>query len=282
MSIVQHESQHQKPSWRFFPNGSAYPTPKSITHSPPLVINHQRRYFDTKNVYSPHGNIPPPTDRGKVQGRHVHMHPTDRKQPEQQRNYISLRSFEIVAPSGTKRMMVLVERVSHITAQVEYGLVPADPKLRRYDETGNLVGNERMELLSPTVFEDTVRGTFFFAERRPVVPTTPSRSKEVKGQQEKEQKKMDDNEQILKKGDCKGKKDGEDTLNKANERKKGIHLETIPTLLEQLIKLKVLAIIPNVRCKSIEHKGACLVRILLKDYEVSFSFSHRVFTEMRC
>ncbi|KAG9034904.1 hypothetical protein FS842_003770, partial [Serendipita sp. 407] len=47
----------------------------------------------------------------------------------------------------------------------------------------------------------------------------------------------------------------------------------IPTLLDQLVKLRVLRIIPNIRCRSIQHSGACLVRILLSDSEIGHSCS---------
>ncbi|KAG8785953.1 hypothetical protein FRC16_001843 [Serendipita sp. 398] len=147
--------------------------------------------------------------------------------------------------------MIFVERVSHITAQVEYGLIPADPKSRKYDEQGFLLGNEGMELLSPKVYEDTPRGAFFFAERRPTAKPSakPEQGKKSTGQKPGERKE--------KKNEEKGEKD-----------LPGIPA-VIPTLLDQLVKLRVLRIIPNIRCRSIQHSGACLVRILLSDSEVS-------------
>ncbi|KIM28221.1 hypothetical protein M408DRAFT_308755 [Serendipita vermifera MAFF 305830] len=265
---MQSETPQQKLGWRVFSGSSAYPTPKSITHSPPLIINHQRRYFDTTIIYSSIRPAPPPphrTSRANY-GRYQNVpHPADRKQPEQQQyhrhKYVSPRSFEIISPSGKRQMMVLVERVAHITAQVEYGLVPADPTLRRYDEEGKLIGNEMMELLSPTVFEDTARGTFFFAERRPVTTPPAGTSKEASDEGEKETGGTEQK--------AKGSK-GKDT---SEEGFKANTAPPIPTLLDQLVKLKVLSIIPNVRCKSIEHKGACLVRVLLNDSEIAHSCS---------
>lgn len=171
--------------------------------------------------------------------------PSDRLQPEQKHNPVP-KSFEIISPSGKKQTMVFVERVSHITTMVEYGLIPADSKERKYDEKGVLVGNEGMELLSPKVYEDTVQGTFFFAERRPRIQNEQKeKQKQEKKDQGKDRKKNKD-----------AKKEDEDS-------------PKIPTLLEQLVKLRVLKIIPTVRCKSIQHSGACLVRILLSDNEVS-------------
>lgn len=169
--------------------------------------------------------------------------------------------------------MVFVERISHITAQVEYGLVPADSQLRRYDEKGCLIGNERMELLSPMVFEDTVRGTFFFAERRPLSPaSSPTQEKKGDDKDDKASEKKDEEQKLKRKG-SKGKKANTNgTQDKEKVDKDATSQPSIPTLLEQLVKLRVLRIIPNVRCKSIEHKGACLVRVLLTDSEVCTSF----------
>jgi len=169
--------------------------------------------------------------------------------------------------------MVFVERISHITAQVEYGLVPADSQLRRYDEKGCLIGNERMELLSPMVFEDTVRGTFFFAERRPLSPaSSPTQAKKGDDKEDQTTEKKEE-EQKLKRQGSKGKKaDTNGAHDKEKADKDTTAQPSIPTLLEQLVKLRVLKIIPNVRCRSIEHKGACLVRVLLTDSEVRIPF----------
>jgi hypothetical protein len=163
--------------------------------------------------------------------------------------------------------MVFVERISHITAQVEYGLIPADPKLRRYEEKGTLTGNEGMELLSPPVFEDTARGTFFFAERRPVVPANNTGESKEGGNEGTAEKKKNEQEKLKRKG--KKSQDVGDDEGKDNQET--IAPPTIPTLLDQLVTLRVLRIIPNVRCRSIEHRGACLVRVLLEDSEASVS-----------
>lgn len=65
--------------------------------------------------------------------------------------------------------MIFVERVRHVTAHVEYGLVPADPEARELDKSGNMIGNEGMENLSPLVYQDVPARSFFYAELRPVV-----------------------------------------------------------------------------------------------------------------
>jgi hypothetical protein len=166
--------------------------------------------------------------------------------------------------------MVFVERISHITAQVEYGLIPANSQLRRYDEKGGLIGNEGMELLSPTVFEDTVRGTFFFAEKRPLLPTAnPTQAKKGDGKGDKIPGKKGEEEQLKRTGGKGSKKKSDDVQNKGKADKDTVVPPSIPTLLEQLVKLRVLKIIPNIRCKSIQHRGACLVRVLLTESEVS-------------
>jgi len=161
--------------------------------------------------------------------------------------------------------MVFAERVSHITAQVEYGLIPADTKLRRYDENGNLAGNEKMELLSPTVFEDTMRGTFFFAERRPPMPSQSRRGDQNEG---RAAEKKGEEEGLKRKGST-GKRSTAAVNEKGKDSQETTAPQAIPTLLEQLIKLGVLKIIPSVRCRSTEHRGACLVRVLLNDSEAS-------------
>lgn len=207
MSLVLHSSSmtsnglmvsNRMSGWMSYPN--LLWTPANSTRSPPEGLEFQKRQrFETCS---------PP------------FVPRQRQPLPQYRNLpaLSPRLLPIVTPSGRYMYMVFVERVKHIATQVEYGLIPADPSERKYDEKGMLVDNEGMELLSPTVWEDTVKGTFFFAERRP---------------------------------------------NEANSK--------YPTLLEQLVTLKVLEIIPTVRCRSIEHQGACLVRILLVDDEVRLS-----------
>jgi hypothetical protein len=185
-------------------------------------------------------------------------------QPEQALPSQSPRPLKIISPSGQAKTMIFVERVSHITAQVEYGLVPADPKLRNYDaKTGEMIGNEGMELLSPKVFEDTFRGMFFFAERRPV-PTTERGTGE---EGEKAVVGEHDRPPIVKSS---RRRTMRRFLPESPPKQKRVTaIESIPTLLEQLVKLKVLMIVPTVRCRSVEHSGACLVQILLSDSEVS-------------
>jgi hypothetical protein len=174
--------------------------------------------------------------------------------------------------------MIFVERVSHVTAQVEYGLVPADPKLRKYDEAGSLIGNEGMELLSPRVYEDIVRGTFFFAERRPLSDPALVNITNVNAAAKWKGDKMNDNEEspLEKEVGAKGRRiamiQGESVSGSGKNNSKFKHKQKsngIPTLLEQLVALGVLQIVPHVRPRSREHAFACLVRVLLSESEVS-------------
>jgi len=124
------------------------------------------------------------------------------------------------------------------------------------------------------VHEDTVRGTFFYAERRPPSPQGVNVSGEKDADDTKNANKKDPEVQKSKSKGTKGKtQDKGDTGDKAKEEKETKQSTTIPTLLDQLVNLKVLKIIPSVRCKSIEHKGACLVRVLLTDLEIAHSCS---------
>ncbi|PVG01604.1 hypothetical protein CPB86DRAFT_699034 [Serendipita vermifera] len=189
------------------------------------------------------------------------QHPThcpECVQADQSHPCQSPRPLRIISPSGQEKTMIFVERVSHITAQVEYGLVPADPKLRKYDaRTGAMVGNEGMELLSPRVFEDTPRGMFFFAERRPVPKEEGEQEAGTNGQL-----------QIVRNSRWR-RMASERSLDESPQKKKIGTTSSIPTLLEQLVRLKVLRIVPTVRCRSIEHGGACLVHILLSNSEIA-------------
>ncbi|CCA69607.1 hypothetical protein PIIN_03546 [Serendipita indica DSM 11827] len=226
-----------------------YPTPKSS--QAPTPVKRKSFFGGIKTTQTSHTvtfSTPP--------SRHAYSTHQPSRQ-HQQRYYQPPRSFDITSPSGKKQRMIFVERVSHVTAQVEYGLVPADAKLRRYDEQGNLVGNEGMELLSPKVCEDTVRGTFFFAERRGALPSPKNRALKKEESQESGKGAPSINGQDV------------ETIQAEQE----LEPQEIPTILEQLVELRVLRIIPSIRCRSREHAGACLVRILLPDSEIGHSCS---------
>ncbi|CAG7850439.1 SubName: Full=Uncharacterized protein {ECO:0000313/EMBL:CCA69607.1} [Serendipita indica DSM 11827] len=246
MSIVQH-THTQQASYTMFFKQPPYPTPKSS--QAPTPVKRKSFFGGIKTTQTSHTvtfSTPP--------SRHAYSTHQPSRQ-HQQRYYQPPRSFDITSPSGKKQRMIFVERVSHVTAQVEYGLVPADAKLRRYDEQGNLVGNEGMELLSPKVCEDTVRGTFFFAERRGALPSPKNRALKKEESQESGKGAPSINGQDV------------ETIQAEQE----LEPQEIPTILEQLVELRVLRIIPSIRCRSREHAGACLVRILLPDSEVLVS-----------
>ncbi|KAG8827593.1 hypothetical protein FRC17_007778 [Serendipita sp. 399] len=265
MSVIQHQpsQQHTRSSFLPWSTATTSPTAKSTSQaaSSPCSSSTSARTKSRSEMNTPyaihHGlsfrlhfsqTFAPAHIRYE---QRVQEHPPHhRRQQRHPKVYEGPRSFEIISPSGKKQQMIFVERVSHITAQVEYGLIPADPKLRKYDEQGSLLGNEGMELLSPKVYEDTPRGSFFFAERRPII--TPVEKKEL-------EKKSDDKKPVQRKE--------KHTDEQAGTRDPPRTAATIPTLLDQLVQLGVLRIFTNVRCRSIQHAGACLVRILLSDSE---------------
>ncbi|KAG8821720.1 hypothetical protein FRC17_009750 [Serendipita sp. 399] len=262
MSIIQHQTSQQRTRSSFLPWSTATTSPRAKSTSQAASSS-----CSSSTSARTKSRIEPNTPYAIHHGLSFRLHfsqtfaPTPvrceqrvQEHPPQQRHpkvYEGPRSFEIITPSGKKQQMIFVERVSHITAQVEYGLIPADPKLRKYDEQGLLLGNEGMELLSPKVHEDTPRGSFFFAERRPIVRLVEKKELEKKSEDKKpvEGKEKRADEQA-------GTRDPPGTA------------ATIPTLLDQLVQLGVLRIITNVRCRSIQHAGACLVQILLSDSEV--------------
>ena len=116
MSIVQH-SHIQQASYTMFFKQQPYPTPKSSQASSPA--RRKSLFGGLKTTQTTHTvtfSTPPSRHASSIQ------------QPpcqHQQREYQPPRSFDIISPSGKKQRMIFVERVSHVTAQVEYGLVPA-------------------------------------------------------------------------------------------------------------------------------------------------------------
>lgn len=302
---VAHFASSYKPAGHQ-PIFSGYPTPVSIHFSPPppLQLQVQGQYFTTANPYSAYTATPlEPSGSQRQRGSDVGRKRSELRQQKQmkqpvQREIYSPRTFDIISPSGKKQLMIFVERVVHITAQVEYGLVPADARLRRYDENGALIGNEGMELLSPKVHEDTLRGTFFFAERRSAQPTyiAPHKvsSDQDKGSQKRKGKVQFECGRTLglelgfgsgvqgNKGETalgreEGAKDRRLATIQASHKVKqkegkattNVDASAVPTLLDQLVMLGVLKIIPYVRSRSREHGRACLVQVLLSDSEVS-------------